>query len=870
MKNIFKAFIILILTFILCIPMQTIVKASTYTNMGSKKDVLVSKPWTVSFNKPLSAATVNSTNIKVVSESNKYMDIKVTLSNNNKNVIVESIKNYEANVKYTLIVTEKVKCEDGKPLPKEVRMEFNTKGAPTKPSDFTVCIDPAQYYTENTGKSGIKAKDINLSIALKLGSVLKARGFKVVYTRDNDSVSWNKTNEDDAKATIARNAKADVLLSVNTNAFPSNTAVKGIETYYLSNLSNDKMLATLIQNELIKATGAINRGIKEGSLEILKRTSSPVAVLQLGFLSNLEDEVLLASAEYQNNAAKAIANGLMNYAGFNNTDTSYDSVLKISSVQDIAVSLEEGSKYIFPKTLQATMSNNSKQEVQVQWLQDFVSLSNPGTYTYEGDIKDYDKKVKAVIQVTKTQTEKFIVCINAARGGSDNGAMGPTGLKEKDVNLDVALRLGKLLEKENVQVIYTRSGDSVTWNSSNEIQERINIANNAKSDLLVTISCNSVASETANGIETYYLNGSAKGKQLAEYIQAQLISKTGAVDRKIIGSELNSLKLSNAPGVMATLGFISNKTEEGKLKTTEYKDKLASAFAEAIIKYISVNPKSGNSNGGTASGNVNINDITENIRKGDTYTLPLRIKIATDNGEEKEVDVVWDIKSLDTTKVGSYSIQGTIKESTKKANLVVNVIEITKTNYKVVLDAGHGGHDPGAVGVTGIQEKTVALAITLKVGNILAKNGVETIYTRTSDNITWSTNQTQNMQARCDISNKAKPNYFVSIHANSFTSPAANGIETWYLSGNTAGAKLAQAVQTELIKETGRVNRGIKPTSGFYVVKNVNATAILVETGFLSNPEEEKLLGTEDFQNKLAKAIATGILKNLGISTIVY
>ena len=101
-----------------------------------------------------------------------------------------------------------------------------------------------------------------------------------------------------------------------------------------------------------------------------------------------------------------------------------------------------------------------------------------------------------------------------------------------------------------------------------KIQERINIANNAKADLLVTISCNSFLAETTNGIETYYLNGNDKSKQLAEYIQEQLVSKTGALDRRIIGSNLSSLKLFNSPGVMATLGFITNKSEESKLTTT--------------------------------------------------------------------------------------------------------------------------------------------------------------------------------------------------------------------------------------------------------------------------------------------------------------
>ncbi|MGH4117820.1 N-acetylmuramoyl-L-alanine amidase [Clostridium sp.] len=182
---------------------------------------------------------------------------------------------------------------------------------------------------------------------------------------------------------------------------------------------------------------------------------------------------------------------------------------------------------------------------------------------------------------------------------------------------------------------------------------------------------------------------------------------------------------------------------------------------------------------------------------------------------------------------------------------------------KVVLDAGHGGSDTGAIAPSGYYEKKVALAVTLKVGAILNKNHVETIYTREDDTTT-------SLQKRCDISNSARPNYFVSIHANSFTKPTANGIETWYFTGNADGQRLAKAVQAELIKETGRYDRGLKTSSGFVVLKNTDATAILVETSFLSNPEEERLLITDDFQNKLAKAISTGILRCLGITNIVY
>jgi len=864
--------IFLIFTSVLVISLQIIVKASTFASIDTKKDVVVGKNWTVSFNKPLSASSVNTTNIKLVGESNKYLDIKITLSNGNKNVTIQPLKNYEYNKTYTLIITQKVTSEDGKPLAQEVRMNFSTKVPPTKSSEFTVCIDPAQYYSEITGAGVAKAKDINLSTALKLGNILKLRGFNVVYTRSGDSVPWTKINEVDAKVTIAKNAKADIFLSINTNS-STNIEAKGIETYYSTDVNSNKLLASSVQAELLKATAAKDRGIKVTSetanFEILKKTSCPSIVLELGFISNSEEEILLSRTDYQNNAAKAIANGLMNYAGLKNTDNIYDSIIRISSVQDIRISLIEGGKYNFPKTLQALMSDNLKKEVDVKWPQDIVYLTQAGTYSYEGTIKNYDKKVKAIIEVNKKEISKFIVCINPARGGTDDGSIGPTGIKEKDVNLDVALRLGKLLEKENVQVVYTRSTDSVTWNNDNEIQERINVANNAKADLLVTISCNSGSSEDTSGIETYYLSGNVKSKQFAEYIQAELVNKTVAVNRGIKESELNSLKLSNAPGAMATLGFISNKSEESKLKTNEYKDSIASALTNAVVKYMSMNPKNINGNDDESLENISVSDITENIRKSDPYSFPSKVRITKDNGEQSEVDIVWDTKVLDTSKVGGYKFIGTIAKSVIKVNLVVNVIETSNQSYKIVLDPGHGGRYPGAIGSMGTKEKNIVLQISLKVGDVLVKNGVETVYTRTSDNIAWSTNLTESLQAICDVSNIEKPDYFVSIHANSFTTPTVSGIETFYSSGSAAGAKLAQAVQTELIKETGRVDRKIK-TASYYVLENTDATAILVETSFLSNPEEEILLGTDAYQNKLAKAIATGILKSLGITNIVY
>lgn len=180
----------------------------------------------------------------------------------------------------------------------------------------------------------------------------------------------------------------------------------------------------------------------------------------------------------------------------------------------------------------------------------------------------------------------------------------------------------------------------------------------------------------------------------------------------------------------------------------------------------------------------------------------------------------------------------------------------------VTLDAGHGGYDSGAVGPKGIYEKNVTLPIALKVGKILEGNNIGVVYTRTNDHVSWPAEERSDLQVRCDISDKAGADYFVAIHANSAEDNTAHGIETYYCDGSTKGGQLAKSIQDELINSTGLSNRGIK-TANYYVLKNTGAPSVLIEVGFISNPSEEALLSSEVFQNKLAQAIANGIIKTV-------
>ncbi len=196
------------------------------------------------------------------------------------------------------------------------------------------------------------------------------------------------------------------------------------------------------------------------------------------------------------------------------------------------------------------------------------------------------------------------------------------------------------------------------------------------------------------------------------------------------------------------------------------------------------------------------------------------------------------------------------------SNALINKIFTTGGtggSIKMVLDPGHGGYDSGAVGPTGILEKDVNLAITLKVGKILQANGIDVIYTRTTNEVSWPSDVNADLQKRCDIANNAGAQYFICIHANSSDDPSAHGTETYYMNGSATGEKLAQSIQNQLISATGLSDRGIK-TENYYVLKNTNAPAILAEVAFISNPNEENLLNNDSFQNKASQAIATGIL----------
>jgi N-acetylmuramoyl-L-alanine amidase len=197
--------------------------------------------------------------------------------------------------------------------------------------------------------------------------------------------------------------------------------------------------------------------------------------------------------------------------------------------------------------------------------------------------------------VTSAEKESYlgakgnkVVVVDAGHGGYDAGSIGQRGTREKDVTLAVALKLGLLLEKQDVKVIYTRKNDKVTWPSNNkqDLEARARISNNAGADLFISIHLNSYKMKNVRGTETYYSKGSIKGKEIAQLIQDQIVKDVKFEDRGIKPEDYSVFRNVIAPTVLVELGYINNKAEEALLKDSGYQDKFAKAMAKAILKYL--------------------------------------------------------------------------------------------------------------------------------------------------------------------------------------------------------------------------------------------------------------------------------------------
>ena len=186
----------------------------------------------------------------------------------------------------------------------------------------------------------------------------------------------------------------------------------------------------------------------------------------------------------------------------------------------------------------------------------------------------------------------------------------------------------------------------------------------------------------------------------------------------------------------------------------------------------------------------------------------------------------------------------------------------------LVLDAGHGGNDPGKVGVDGSLEKDINLAIALKLKNYLEQSDVEVVLTRESDAGLYETGDRRkkmaDMKHRCEKIRENNPAIVVSIHQNSYHQEPVSGGQVFYYRGSERGKRLAELLQQRFDYVLGEQNRRTaKANDNYYLLLHVKCPIVIVECGFLSNWKEAALLNTEEYQDQLAWTIHMGIMEYL-------
>lgn len=185
---------------------------------------------------------------------------------------------------------------------------------------------------------------------------------------------------------------------------------------------------------------------------------------------------------------------------------------------------------------------------------------------------------------------------------------------------------------------------------------------------------------------------------------------------------------------------------------------------------------------------------------------------------------------------------------------------------RVIIDPGHGGADPGAVGSGGLLEKDVTLAIALALGAMLEEKGTEVFYTRRDDRDLADPDgapmgrKRQDLIRRGALARSQGGDILISIHGNGGPEPVWSGAQTFYPPGQAQGRHLAILIQNELINRLGPNHRQAR-AANFQVLRDAQMPAALIEVGFLSNPREEKLLADDEHRRKLAGAICHGVIR---------
>ena len=200
--------------------------------------------------------------------------------------------------------------------------------------------------------------------------------------------------------------------------------------------------------------------------------------------------------------------------------------------------------------------------------------------------------------------------------------------------------------------------------------------------------------------------------------------------------------------------------------------------------------------------------------------------------------------------------------------MITSVYAEADESLVIVIDAGHGGEDPGAVGVDGSYEKNINLEISMTLGEMLREKGYTVVYTRTEDKMLYKPEENikgmrkiSDLKNRCLIANSYDNAILLSIHMNTFGASKYSGLQIYYQPSNSESCVLATSIQKSVREMLQPENkRTVKSGEKLYLLENSSNTAILIECGFLSNQDECKKLSEKEYQKQLSFSILCGII----------
>ncbi len=238
----------------------------------------------------------------------------------------------------------------------------------------------------------------------------------------------------------------------------------------------------------------------------------------------------------------------------------------------------------------------------------------------------------------------------------------------------------------------------------------------------------------------------------------------------------------------------------------------------------------------------------------DTSRVMIELPLMLDDNDYKVFTLPGDVKTRKPYRI--------VVDINKPVPPVVYNFKPGLRGKIITIDPGHGGTDCGAIGPGKTEEKNITLAVALKVQTLLESAGARVLMTRRDDRDVYGPNSSavDELKARASVANNNKADVFLSIHINSFSTPAPGGTASYYYQKTLYDAMLAQNIQSSLVAAGGLTDRGVYPAR-FYVIKRTLMPAALAELGFISNPEEEKLLNTPQFQLQMAQGIVQGLDK---------